>query len=809
MSRFILYAAWGSMALVLLFSSACRPSETDTLRDDDEQTLREAGLSDAGPALLAFFHARARTDIEHEPLQRLLHQFVAGNGEERVRATAEMLGLGSLALQVLRQTVTDLDRPDASARAARCLPWLEGPSSHKLVIAAAHVLAQRQPEGAAASLLAYLPYADEPEVVAAVHETLVAVAAPSGKPDAALLRGLGDRLGIRRAAAGVALCRAVPPEQVPDVRKLLKDSSPNVRLSTALALAEANDAEAIPVLIDLLEELSPAKRAAIEEFLSKLAGEWAPVAKLSSEDKVARKIRRDAWMVWWRDSEGDALLGVLKDHTLTAEMRQKIKNWIDKLGEDAFTAREAASEELHRLGRIALPQLREAKASKDLEIARRARQLVESIEREPARHLPAVAVRLLALRKPEGGTAALLDYLPLEEDETLLDEIKKSLAALAQRGGQLDAALVRALKEPLPAVRAMAAEALIKGGGQAGRQAVRALLADNDNAVRLRVALALARARDKDGVPVLIDLLTVLPDDQVAQAESALHQLAGASAPETPLGTQAAEKRKCRDAWLAWWKLNADRVDMARLSEHILLGYTLICDGGRNRVFEIDRQGKERWSINNINVAVDAVLLPGQRILLSECNVNRVTERDLKGNILWQVPIPAPINVQRLPNGNTFIACNNNSLVEVNRAGKEVYRINNIANGVLAAYRTRQGSIVCLTNAGQCRLLDTSGKILKTFNSGHDNNCFGGVDVLPNGHILVPQPGMGKIVEFDGDGKTVREVKAPFPTVATQLPNGHILAASRNNGRIYEVDRSGKIVWEHRAAAQVFRARRR
>ena len=215
------------------------------------------------------------------------------------------------------------------------------------------------------------------------------------------------------------------------------------------------------------------------------------------------------------------------------------------------------------------------------------------------------------------------------------------------------------------------------------------MLKDDAASVRLRVALALTLSHEKNGVPVLIDLLAVLPDDQVSQAEEVLHQLAGDTAPEVPLGTEAGEKKKCRDAWAAWWKTNAKRVDMTRLSEHPLLGYTMICHGGQNRIVEIDRQGKERWSIANINGGVDAVILPRQRILIAECNVNRVTERDLKGNILWQKQVNVPVNIQRLPNGNTFIA-GQNYLVEVDRTGKEVYKIQNVPGGVLSAYRLRR-----------------------------------------------------------------------------------------------------------------------
>jgi hypothetical protein len=185
--------------------------------------------------------------------------------------------------------------------------------------------------------------------------------------------------------------------------------------------------------------------------------------------------------------------------------------------------------------------------------------------------------------------------------------------------------------------------------------------------------------------------------------------------------------------------------------------------------------------------------------------LQRLLERFVKGEGEERVRATAEL----LGNGNTFIATNQNILLEVDRKGKTLYRINNISGGVLAAYRMRQGPIVCLTNTAQCLLLDTTGKILKEFHSGQDANCWGGFDVLANGHILVAQPGFGKIVEFDKDGKKVREVKAPFPCTATQLPNGHILSANRGTGHVFEVDRAGKIVWEYRSGPQTYRIRRR
>src|SRR5262245_16003121 len=57
-----------------------------------------------------------------------------------------------------------------------------------------------------------------------------------------------------------------------DLRKRLHGAKPAARLQAALELVNKGDAEAVPVLIDLLEEVPPAQRQPIEEALRKLAG---------------------------------------------------------------------------------------------------------------------------------------------------------------------------------------------------------------------------------------------------------------------------------------------------------------------------------------------------------------------------------------------------------------------------------------------------------------------------------------------------------------------------------------------------------
>jgi HEAT repeat protein len=788
--------------------SLCPGQEEVSGAGFNEETLHLAGLETDAPSLLAFFQARARADIDPERLRVLLHQLTSSSNQERSLATAEFLGLGPLAVPTLRQAANDLSQPDVARRAAHCLDWVEGSSRTKLPVAAAHVLAQRKPGDAAAALLAYLPFADNPDVVQAITTALAAVALPQGKPDPALLRGLADPMAVRRAAAGVALCQAAPFDQVPAVRKLLKDPARGVRLRTAMALAEAHDEEAIPVLIDLLAELPLEQRKPVEEFLQQLAGEWAPTLNFTGEDEIGRKIKRDAWAVWWKNVDGESLLAAVRRRTLTPEDRLKIREWLSKLASGDFATRELAAHELFAIGRRSLPQLKDAAKDKDPEIARRARLLIDRIEHEPSHHLPGAAVRLLGVRKPTGSVETLLAYLPYSEDENLSQEVEKSLSSLALHNGKLDSELLRALENQQPSLRATAAEALINGGGAEGRAAVRKLLKDDAAIVRLRIALSLAMAREREGVPVLIDLLTVLPGDQVGTVEEALYQLAGDTAPEVSLGTEPAEKKKCRDAWAAWWKVNSGRVDLGRLTAHPLLGFTVICDLGNNRVFEVDRNGKERWSLTGLGGPCDAVVLPGNHVLIAEYHPRRVTERDLKGNVVWQKALnDNPVNVQRLPNGNTFITTDS-YVVEVDRTGKELYTLNNVPM-FHAAYRMRNGPIVCLTPGNQCILMDTTGKTLSSFPSNHGNTNIAGLDLLPNGHILISQIHRGKVVEYDNAGKSLVEVNAPGIRTATGLSNGHFLITSQNNQRVYELDRAGKTVWEFKAGGPVIRARRR
>jgi HEAT repeat protein len=774
---------------------------TITEPSSEEQMVRAAGLTTDGSALLDFFHKRTQPKADGDQLLALARKLGDSTAEVRAKSAAELVGWGPLAVPALRHVLNDLDEPLAADHALRCLEWIEGKNRGDLPVAAARLVALRKPAGAAEVLLAYLPFADNLAVVDSIKAALLKLTSPRAQPEAALVHALQDPVPLRRAIAVEVLATNGPPEVLPDVRKLLADPKPQVRLRAALALAERQDEQSIAVLIDLIGELPAAQRKEIEDLLQHLAGEWSPDLGLKGDDEVSRRIRRDAWAAWWKHTDGDTLMAAFRKRTLTPDETGKVQALIAKLADNVFSTRERAGAELVAMGPKVVPLLRLATSSKDREQATRAESCLKQIAKlEDKQKLPTAAARLLALRKPAGATAMLLDFLPFTDDEAMHTEIGKGLKRLA--AGKPEPVLLKALEDPLPLRRMVAAEALAGAGDHL--PAVRKLLKDPVDAVRLRVAMALTFARDKQAVPALIDLVAELPRGQAWQAEEVLYRLAGAKAPRVSPGDDAAGRKKFRDDWQAWWKEQGEGIDLAQLeAAPAVLGFTLIAEMANNnnmgRVIELDRNGKVRWQLDNVQFPIDAQLLPGNRVLVAEYNANRVTERTFKGEILWQKNnLPGqPVNTQRLSNGNTFIAINPNVLMEVDAAGKVVFNLN-VPENVFAGRKTIDGQIVYLSNTGQCIRLDAAGKEIKRFQIPVNYNWTSGLDVTPKGHALVAQIGGNKVIEYDRDGKMVWETTVPGNTIPTRLINGHTLITNYNQAHVVEVDANGRMVWEYR-----------
>jgi HEAT repeat protein len=795
-------AACSLFACLALVSTGL-PAAPDT--SADERLLRSARLGTDGPALLDFLKKRVSAGRERDRIVRLVRQLAEAKGDQADRAFGELVAFGSTALAPLKEELKNVRPGNARPLLEECIKLLEGTAASDIPRAVIRLTARRKPEGAIPALLAYLGAAEDEEAVSDVRQALTALALRSGKPEPALLAAVKAADHVHHTVAAEAL-RAADNAKV--ARKLLRDPDANLRLRIALALMERGDAEAVPVLIALLAEVPVHDGQQALYALRHLAGPLAPVAPLNP-DEASRKQCRDAWAAWWRDNDGAALLDYFRKRTPRVEA-DRAAELVVQLGSKSFRVRQQAEAELVKLRGLAVPLLERAAKAKDLDLRRRAERCLELIKSAPDAPQSAARVRLLALRKPKGATDVLLAYVPFADDQSVIDEVRQVLVALTREEAKGRAALAAALTDRAAIRRGVAAEALAEVGGNQHRPALRKLLQDSEEMVRFRVALRLAPRGEKQAVGVLIDLIDHVADEQVWQIEELLRRLAGDSPPATELGTTPADRRKCREAWAAWWKANEARADLARLrGAQTLLGYTLVSEWnpsrGDNDIVELGRDGKPRWKVEGLGYSFDFEVLPGSRLLCAEYNQHRVTERNFKGEILWQYKIPSPINCQRLPNGHTFIAAGS-QVVIVDRQGNAVLKVERYM-GIMAGQRMRDGQIL-LMNGGQLIRLDASGKELAQVTLRNLSNS-GGMQATSNGHVLIAFYNENKVYEYTPEGKLVWEHETRSPNFATRLPNGNTLIGSQDAQSATEVDRAGKVVWEYKPGKGVWRVRRR
>ena len=557
-----------------------------------------------------------------------------------------------------------------------------------------------------------------------------------------------------------------------------------------------------------------------------------PAAAPSPEENVLR--------VAGVAGDGDGLLTFFREHTPGADEIKKIEQLVRQLGADDFDDRQHAYEALKKVGARALPLVRPAAHGGDVETARRAERVLKEVDPPP--HMPAVAAaRLLARRAPAGAVAALLDYLPVADNSAIEDEVRAALLALTA-DGQADAALAAALDDARPVRRAAAAYVLGRKGDATQREAVRKRLTDADAWVRWQAAAALLAAHDRTAVPALAALLADGPFDTAWRAEGLLRRLADDQGPAATLDDEPATRRKCRDAWAAWWADKGAGVDVGRYTEPARpLGYTLGVEYNTGRVWECDIDGSLRWEIRDLEGPMDAQVLPSGRVLIAEADAHRVTERDLKGKVLWEKKIEGePNGCQRLANGNTFVStCDRprgssglSRALEFGPDGRTILDIK-LSQGAGAFNAIRRGRTGDFYYVCEDEILksDSPDKILDRFHLPRgEKNSYVDLEILPGGRFMVADSWKGRVMEVAaGDinawlasypeenkrraflkekgGDLLWTADVPGACGVMRMANGHTLVGARH--KVIELNADGKPVWVQETEGYVRRVYRR
>jgi hypothetical protein len=531
-----------------------------------------------------------------------------------------------------------------------------------------------------------------------------------------------------------------------------------------------------------------------------LVGACAPAARAEGVDADLGVLRAANL-----NTDGASLLTFFKKRTLSEETRARIAAAVAQLGADQFKAREKATNDLVDVGPPARALLvATLKVADNPEVRRRARWALERIGSPSSEaELLLAAARVLVHRKPAGSAEVLLNFLPNVEEEEVAEEIAQGVSGVAMgKDGKPDPAVLLALSDRLAIKRYAAAHALARVGGGLHRAAVRKLLKDADAGVRRRVALSLLMARDKEAVPALIALLDAGGNDAAA-AEEALMAVAGDRSPATPLGDGPGAREKYRKDWEAWWKESAEKIDLAKVDLTTPgRGYTLLAVLGANvnngKVQELDAAGKVRWTIPNLRYPIHASMARRDRVLVCEYYGNRVTERDLKGNVIWEYTVAGQVlSAKRLPNGNTFVA-SRNLLLELNKSGKVVKTLTR-GFDILAAERYKDGTTLLITTNQRCVKLDPAGRETSSFNVGFVTGVIGfKACFLPKGGVIVPDYSQNRVREYDASGKVVRDFTAGArPIAVSRAANGNWLVINRLGRGYVELDKSGKQVNTH------------
>jgi hypothetical protein len=511
-------------------------------------------------------------------------------------------------------------------------------------------------------------------------------------------------------------------------------------------------------------------------------------------------------------AEGPGLLDAIRRRLPAATLDPKTYDLIEQLGDDSFFKREEASRALVDLGVPARKALQAALKHDDLEVRYRAGRCLKEIEGATAADLLSAAVRAVARSKPAGAARFLLDHLPALLSDPFLQpvayEAREALAALAVRDGKADPALVAALADALPTVRTAAAVALARAGAFDRVPALRPLLSDPEADVRASVALALARRKHKEVIPVLIGILDEQPlPARFGAVEEVLFRLAG---DKSPMLTDAGipGRHRYRKDWERWWRDNKDAVDLSVLEAGDKpLGRTVVVLLDAHQVLDLDGEKKVRWKIDGVAMPLDVQPLGDDRVLLAEYRGNRVTERNSKGEVVWETKVAEPLTAQRLANGHTFIA-NKDRLLEVDRAGRPVFNYSPPGGAqIMRARKLPGGDILLITQLGVTHFhrLDRFGRPIKSFPVEVDTSG-GRLDVTPAGNVLIPEMNNNRVCEYDPEGRLVRAIRAAAPIACVALPNGHVLVTLMNENRAVELNRAGKEVWEYRRDTRVSRA---
>lgn len=471
---------------------------------------------------------------------------------------------------------------------------------------------------------------------------------------------------------------------------------------------------------------------------------------------------------------------------------RRVNALIEQLGDASFRRREAAMNTLMALPFGSIDLIRKATKSDDYEAAYRAELILQSGEKHRSRLLKSV-LTVVDTRNIAGLAAPILAIIPDCEQQYLIHAARRALKATCR------AEDVQRLKQAIQSdnmqIQIAAIEALGFVAYEANRGVFDQLLTDDHDHIRLAAAWTLADRGERASLTVLTALLESDDYETRGQSVRILRGLTRNHFGFAPFDSP--EKRAAAVAkWQAWLASDGKTADLRFPVEfsHHEVGRTLICLASKQKIVELDINGKQIWEKAGLNYPWRATGLSNGHRLVASYGGKYAVEYDADGNEVWRKDaLPGgPHSIQRLDNGNTLMACSDShKVVEITPDQETAWQIH-IDGRPTDARRLPDGrTLIVLKNAGKIVEVDRAGKVLWEITGLNWPNT---AERLENGNTLVAEVRANRVVEFDGAGEVMWEkdgIKQPYD--AQRLSNGHTLISQ--NSLVSIVNRAGDVVW--------------
>ena len=777
--------------LGLAFGVSLQPLYSEELSTERE-LLKTAGFNPANTqTLIPLFKGRSSSIPAKANIEKLIAQLINGNPEEKLAAKKDLICMGDYVISTLKKASGEILYPASEKNLKDCIELLEGKGSENLISSALKVIASEGKTESSEVLFAYLPFAAEEILRNECESTLRALFTTSGT---VFEKTLTDPNPYKRAVAAEILVRKGNPKQISMAKSLLNDTSSLVRTRLVLAFLEQKDRIAMPTALKLLSSDSKDTSTLIETALATLAGELA-IQGPKNDDSISRSINQAAWAGWWKSINEQDLLTLLRESTAPIAMITEA----DKVFKDNNI--ELIKKYINSKSFKSNPALQAFllnRAAFDMNIAKliepdsnAIKLLLQSNQVTPA------LIRLITLARPANAIEIILAYIPSCNDDNIQDLLGECLGLYLNDQNTPPPALIAASTSSIEEIRTFAGRVLAQSPNEIAQKTCTTLLSDSSVRVRFEVARESIKNQNKSAIPTLIELMTKVPAEKAEAIDQTLRAIAKEKSPESKNDSKADAA-----AWNTWWQKEGTQLVLTPgLKNHEALKNFLVVESFNQekksgRVFLVTPSGKTLWEIANLSNPTDALLLPNNKILITEQGANRITERDTKGNISWEKSVTNPFHSQRLLNGNIFIA-SRNKIVEVGRNGNEIFSFSYPNETILAACKTRTNEYALLSYNGVFLKLDSKGnEVSKSRIPFPTNFGINGGAITQNDRVLVSIPTLNKIMEFNFSGQSTWESTITMPGIPTKLPNGNVVAPSLNGSKIVEIQMDGKIIYE-------------